>query len=197
VFPEKLRFSIYQKFSMLDSGYEKLNQILVSILENETSALRLEKYDKALRFLKKNKMGVFSPEFREIWLENDANGNKYFNFNGAFMPYYKNVEEMRYVFLDTFLFHVLLNDNYSSELVKRLEEYMPEGPYGCVMDDFDVTVKPRDVVIDAGAWIGDFSAYAAAKGAVSYAFEPTAGTFNMLQKTAELNRGGGGDLTRK
>jgi FkbM family methyltransferase len=51
----------------------------------------------------------------------------------------------------------------------------------------DVTIKPGDVVIDAGAWIGDFSAYAVTKGAVAYAFEPVQATFQLLSKTAELN----------
>jgi FkbM family methyltransferase len=51
-----------------------------------------------------------------------------------------------------------------------------------------VTVKAGDVVIDAGAWIGDFSAYAASKGACVYAFEPVTETYNILIKTAELNQ---------
>lgn len=197
VFSEKARFNIYQKFSILASEYEKLNKILVDILENENAAIRSKKHDKALLFLNKNKIGVISPEFREIWLEKAGTGNKYFNFDGAFIPYWNRTEELRYVFLDTFLFHVILNDNYSSELVEKLEEYMPEGPYSYITDGFDVTVKPGDIVIDAGAWIGDFSAYAAAKGGISYAFEPTSRTFNMLKKTAELNAelGGGGGFT--
>jgi FkbM family methyltransferase len=64
---------------------------------------------------------------------------------------------------------------------------MAEGPYGYTDGAFDVTVKSGDVVIDAGAWIGDFSAYAVSKGAVAYAFEPTKNTFDWLCKAAELN----------
>jgi tRNA G37 N-methylase Trm5 len=67
-----------------------------------------------------------------------------------------------------------------------------EGPYGYTDGDFDVTVKKRDVVIDAGAWIGDFSAYAASKGAITYAFEPANDTFQWLCKTRELNNVNGG-----
>ncbi|MDR1897680.1 MAG: FkbM family methyltransferase, partial [Prevotellaceae bacterium] len=52
---------------------------------------------------------------------------------------------------------------------------------------FDVTVKKDDIVIDAGAWIGDFSAYVASKGAMAYAFEPVNDTFHLLCKTASLN----------
>ncbi|MDR0409177.1 MAG: hypothetical protein LBH18_02100 [Spirochaetaceae bacterium] len=190
VFTEKTRFYIYQKFSLLSSDYEKLNRLLTGILENNANPS--EKHDKALQFLKKNKMGLISPEFREIWLEKDTERGKFFNFNGALIPYFRKAEEMRYVFLDTFLFHVLLNEDYSAELVEKLEGYMPEGPYSYQTSDFDVSVKQNDVVIDAGAWIGDFSAYAAAKGAAAHAFEPTATTFKMLQKTAELNSHGGG-----
>jgi FkbM family methyltransferase len=44
-------------------------------------------------------------------------------------------------------------------------------------------------VIDAGSFIGDFAAYAAARGAFCYAFEPVDATFEILEKTAELNGG--------
>jgi FkbM family methyltransferase len=45
------------------------------------------------------------------------------------------------------------------------------------------------VVIDAGAWIGDFSAYANSKGAIVYAFEPVEEIYNILCETQKLNRG--------
>jgi FkbM family methyltransferase len=69
---------------------------------------------------------------------------------------------------------------------------MEEGPYGYIDGDFDVTVKEKDVVIDAGAWIGDFAAYAAyaaSKGATVYAFEPVEDSYNVLCKTQKLNKG--------
>ena len=56
-----------------------------------------------------------------------------------------------------------------------------------VNNKVNVTVKPGDIVIDAGSWIGDFAAYASVKGATVYAFEPTETTFELLKKTAELN----------
>lgn len=59
--------------------------------------------------------------------------------------------------------------------------------YGLVNDTVNVTVCSGDIVIDAGAWIGDFSAYASICGATAYAFEPTPQTFDLLLKTAELN----------
>ena len=64
---------------------------------------------------------------------------------------------------------------------------MVEGLYGVVNNKVNVTVKPGDIVIDAGSWIGDFAAYASVKGATVYAFEPTETTFELLKKTAELN----------
>jgi hypothetical protein len=194
--PEKIRFMIYQRFSLLSSGYEKLTQMLIEVLEDENSGFsKFEKFDEALNFLKKNKIGILSPEFRKIWLEKDTSKNYFYNFNGARLPYYggnRAYEDLRFVFIDTFLFSVLFNDDYSAALVEKLENDMPEGPYGYRDGDIDVTVKPGDVVIDAGAWIGDFSAYAASKGALSYAFEPTPALLKPLSKTAELNRGGGG-----
>jgi len=42
-------------------------------------------------------------------------------------------------------------------IVDILDLYMYEGPYGYADGSFDVSVKNGDVVIDAGAWIGDFS----------------------------------------
>jgi FkbM family methyltransferase len=194
--PAKIRFLIYQQFSLLSSEYEKLTGMLVDIMEDESAGFyESGKKDEALKFLKKNKMGIISPQLHEIWLQNDSENTSVFNFNGAFLPYSKDnfvMEDLRYVFIDTFLFSLLLKDNYSAALVKKLEKYMPEGPYSYADSGFDVTVKPGDTVIDAGAWIGDFSAYSAAKGATCYAFEPSVSIFKILQKTAALNTHGGG-----
>ena len=66
---------------------------------------------------------------------------------------------------------------------------MPEGPYGYRDGGFDVTVKKGDIVIDSGAWIGDFAALAACYGAETYAFEPVESSFKMLAKTTRLNGG--------
>jgi FkbM family methyltransferase len=71
--------------------------------------------------------------------------------------------------------------------MEQTDEFLTEGVY-CYKDgDFDIRVKKGDVVIDAGANIGDFSAYAASKDAVCYAFEPTKSIFEKLQITAEYN----------
>ncbi|MDR3347529.1 MAG: FkbM family methyltransferase [Helicobacteraceae bacterium] len=91
------------------------------------------------------------------------------------------------VFEDTFLFSAYYNDKYEKSLVEQIDPFMSEGPYGYTDLPFDVTVKEGDIVIDAGDWIGDFSAYAASKNALCYAFEPTSETYRILCQTAELN----------
>jgi hypothetical protein len=194
----KARFRILQSFSLLSNTLNEYSETLIALLE-EPGSYDFDKKEEVLKFLKKTKFGTHSPEFPEIWLQKVSASNSVFNFNGAFLPYDKelDMETLSFIFLDTFLFSLLFNDDYSAALVKRLDKVMGEGPYGYTADGFDVTVKRGDVVIDAGAWIGDFSAYAAAKGAFAYAFEPTAKTFGLLQKTAELNtnEGGGGGFT--
>jgi hypothetical protein len=198
----KMRLRIFRRFHQRFSliPIENLNKKLIAILEKEPHLIAgLEKNEEVLKLLKKNKLAAVSPEFPEIWLQKSAGGETVFNFNGAVLPRLSNehIDSFQWVFADTFLFSVLFNDNYSAELVERLEGLMPEGPYGYTAENFDVTVKTGDVVIDAGAWIGDFSAYAAARGAKAYAFEPALTTFNGLQKTADLNNnfGGGGIFT--
>jgi FkbM family methyltransferase len=70
-----------------------------------------------------------------------------------------------------------------------MEYHGMEAPY-CYKDgDFDVTIKENDIVIDAGASIGEFSAYVAYKKAKCYAFEPVEKRYKELCKTAELNQG--------
>jgi FkbM family methyltransferase len=129
--------------------------------------------------------------FCNKWLKKE-NGKSYFDFNGAKLPDISNsvliTDTLAQIFDDIFLFHCSYNDNYDKNLVEKLDRVMHEGPYGYVDNAFDVTVKKNDVVIDAGAWIGDFSAYAASKGAIVYAFEPVKDTFQWLCKTQSLNR---------
>jgi FkbM family methyltransferase len=127
------------------------------------------------------------------WLKRDGK-NSYFDFNGAKLPdISKSYEKMYHfagIFEDVLMFHCYLDDNYDKNTVNELDPYMDEGPYGYKDGIFDVTVKKDDIVIDAGAWIGDFSAYAATKGATVYAFEPVDETFRYLCETAKLNNTG-------
>ncbi|GHT86273.1 hypothetical protein FACS1894137_11600 [Spirochaetia bacterium] len=134
----------------------------------------------------------FAKSFKKKWLRKE-NDKSFFNFNGAILPdITEDVEKtnlLMVIFEDIFFISCFLNDNYEKSIVRRLDKYMPEGPYCYYDGDFNVTVKSKDIVIDAGAWVGDFSAYAASKGASVYAFEPEQEIFNLLNKTAELNNG--------
>jgi len=124
--------------------------------------------------------------FDRRWLRTGAGGTRYYDFRGARVAY-----DPRYplykVFIDSLMVYCLHNDVYDRELARNMD-YMWEGAYGYTGDGVDVRVRPGDTVIDAGAWIGDFSAYAAAVGATAYAFEPTPDLFALLEQTATLNR---------
>jgi len=127
--------------------------------------------------------------FNKKWLKCEK-GQYFYNFNGALLPQLidrKDVSALKQVYEDVFLIPCRFNDNYDKKTVEFVDFFVPEGAYGYIDGDFDVSVKTGDVVIDAGAWIGDFSAYAAQKGATVYAFEPEKRNFEMLNKTKILN----------
>ena len=92
-----------------------------------------------------------------------------------------------YIYEDTFTSYVKYGDDYSEAVSGLCDKILNEGLYGLINDKVNVSVRPGDVVIDAGSWIGDFAAYASVKGASVYAFEPAESTFAILSKTAELN----------
>ena len=130
------------------------------------------------------------PPLTRFLKKNRQTGLHYFDFCGAKLPDIRGKKNiwwlMPYVFEDTFLVPCFYGDNHDKHIVEALDWYMNEGPYGYTDGDFDVTVKTGDVVIDAGAWIGDFSAYVAAKGAQVFAFEPVESTYQTLKETAAL-----------
>ncbi|MDR1346968.1 MAG: FkbM family methyltransferase [Prevotellaceae bacterium] len=135
---------------------------------------------------------VVCRQFKKKWLKQSGEA-RYFSFNGAKFPdisadKYNFCGLASYVFEDTFFIPCYHNDNHDKTLVERLDRYMHEGPYGYVDGAFNVTVREDDIVIDAGAWLGDFSAYAASKNATCYAFEPVVANFRTLCETAELNK---------
>ena len=114
--------------------------------------------------------------------------NEILDFNGIKLPeYHPKSFLLAHIYLDSFFIYCNYNDNYDSKLVDKLDWALPEGPYGYKNDKIDVRVKKRDIVIDAGAWIGDFSAYASVKGAKVYAFEPSKATIDYLKITQQLN----------
>jgi FkbM family methyltransferase len=87
------------------------------------------------------------------------------------------------IYADSIAVHHLFNDEYSEETVKMFENMGVEGPYGFEK----IKVESGDVVIDAGAYIGDWSAVAAQTGGKVYAFDPGPGVQQLLNKTASLN----------
>lgn len=157
----------------------------------------------ALNAIKQRKEKRLSEQLRKnndliikYFLKEGKEGKKYFDFCGAKLPDVSDIpffmDFLVSAFSDTFLIPYLFGDSYTEENLRLLDLLMPEGPYTFrdASKNFDVTVNPGDVVIDAGAWIGDFSAYAASRGAQVYAFEPSTETFPFLQRTAELNTSG-------
>jgi len=127
--------------------------------------------------------------FNKKWLKQE-NGQQFYDFNGARMPYIaerKSISALKQIFDDVFLIPCCFGDNHNKEIVECVDFYVPEGPYSYIDSDFDVSVKAGDIVIDAGAWFGDFSAYAAQKGATIYAFEPEKHNFDILNQTKQLN----------
>lgn len=118
--------------------------------------------------------------------------NGKYDFNGIYLPDVSNEygygNMMRYIYDDIFKIYVEYNDNYNWRLVDKIDKNIPEGVY-CYSgkNGEDINIKPGYTVIDAGAWIGDFSAYAAKKGAYVYAFEPLPKNIQYLEKTAEYN----------
>ncbi|GHV66919.1 hypothetical protein FACS1894199_11330 [Bacteroidia bacterium] len=161
---------------------------LVNFLKDTARWLRIPTSitSKVYKAMVKKKIVAYKNE----WLVQDDTGT-YFNINGAKLPDISGdpnqAVTLMSAFEDVFMVPYFFNDNHDKSVVEKVDKYMIEGPYGYTDGAFDVTVKKDDVVIDAGAWIGDFSAYAASKGAISYAFEPVEDTFQLLRKTEMLN----------
>jgi len=128
--------------------------------------------------------------FIDKYLRKDGLGRNYFDFGGALLPDLDDVylNALMEVFWDVFYIPLFHNDNYDKSIVDILDLHMKEGPYGYTDGNFDVSVKENDIVIDAGAYIGDFSAYSANKGAEVYAFEPVSAAFALLKSTVDLNK---------
>lgn len=116
-----------------------------------------------------------------------------FDFNGIYLPDFTmgeidNMKALYYTYKDVLSVYCEHNDNYFYKIVDKLDSKLPEGVYCYTgVNGEDITIKKGDTVIDAGAWIGDFSAYAAKKGANVYAFEPAKKQLEWLEKTAEWN----------
>ena len=122
---------------------------------------------------------------KECWHEEDSS----YHIGGMRFPAAGYEYEMGMGGMDADYYSYLhLNDRYDEEAVEICRRISGEEPYSLVNDKVNVTVEPGDIVIDAGSCMGDFAAYASLRGcSACYAFEPTARTFYVLKKTAELN----------
>lgn len=68
-------------------------------------------------------------------------------------------------------------------LLKKDLYIIGEGTY----EEFGVYIDSDDIVLDIGANMGIFSAYAASKGAKVYAFEPVPDALQILRQTIDIN----------
>ena len=92
------------------------------------------------------------------------------------------------VFEDIFWTYLKHDDCYEESSMNPYYDLLQEGTYCLRNDVVDVRVNAGDVVLDVGSWVGDFAAYASAKGATVYAFEPSENSYDYLLKTAKLNK---------
>ena len=176
-FAQKVIKVLTRKFSRVRYGQDTFGEFVLFFVD-QTCRVILRKNP---HFYSRRKVKKFSPLIKSdcyqikdarIPLLDEENQNVFF----------------AYVFEDTFYSYLYLDDSYSEEDVDKCDIFLYEGLYGLVNDKVNVTVQSGDVVIDAGSWIGDFAAYASAKGAGKiYAFEPLEPAFSYLKKTAELN----------
>lgn len=114
-----------------------------------------------------------------------------YDFNGIYIPElpFEYLYGLGTVYIDNFHIHCRFGNNYG---VIDLNEYdlLAEGPYCYPYDGNNVMIEQGDIVVDAGAWIGDFAAFAIKAGAQKvYAFEINNDNLKYLNKTAELNPG--------
>lgn len=150
-------------------------------------------FQRTFNRIKKSRDQRFCNEF----LKQKDGGETYFDFKGAKMAdfsMHKKLFDAFYgcVFIDTFTIPVYYENNHDAKLIKSIDPHMIDGAFGYIDKEqgLKVTVEPGDIVIDAGAWLGDFSAYCASQKATCYAFEPANDLFLWLEKTARLNEAG-------
>jgi len=134
---------------------------------------------------------ALSTKFAEKQLSPFLEGDKY-NFDGIYLPTPSNRGDMYgllCVIKDVLGVYLLNNDNYHWKYVDKLDRKLVEGVYCYSKPEIacEISINYGDTVLDIGAWMGDFSAYACKKGATVYAFEPLPSTLVLLEKTVMYN----------
>lgn len=115
-----------------------------------------------------------------------------FDLKGVFLPDIRSNDllfaGLSYTYNDIFNVHCEKSGDYSYKIVDPLDRRFPEGTYFYIgPNNENIVLKPGNIVIDAGAWIGDFSALAAhlvGKTGMVYAFEPSQQVMRWLKITA-------------
>lgn len=137
--------------------------------------------------LHKKRLNLTYIKMKQQYLHDDV-----FDFKGVLLPdisqNYNLLSELYWAYEDILFVYCRYNDNYNLDFINKLEPCMHEGTYHIKSEEIDMTIHPGDIVIDAGAWIGDYSAYASKKGAIVYAFECSPDTLKILQETVKLNQ---------
>ncbi|MDR0685041.1 MAG: hypothetical protein LBF83_07920 [Spirochaetaceae bacterium] len=113
----------FTRYTMARDARLKLGALTKTIIHGiEDNSIRFDKSAEVLEFLRAKPDGMMSPDFLKIWLE--GGDEPCFNFNGAKVPYLKDghpaMNDLVGVFSDTFLFHVLFDDDYGKNTVTML-----------------------------------------------------------------------------
>lgn len=115
-----------------------------------------------------------------------------FDLKGVFLPDIRS-NNLLFVGLshnynDLYKIHCENFGDYSYKIVDQLDKRISEGTYFYAGPNNEkIELKPGDIVVDAGAWIGDFSALAAhlvGETGKVYAFEPSQQVMKWLKITA-------------
>lgn len=106
-----------------------------------------------------------------------------YDFNGIRMPEtIGDKENLYWECLDNIAPHLFATESWETSRQEALNKALQDGTYIYG----NVRLQPGDVVIDAGANLGFFAAYAAYKGCVVHAFEPDRRNRECLRETAGL-----------
>jgi FkbM family methyltransferase len=118
------------------------------------------------------------------------------DYCGIKLPLIPGTPTNRYseLIYDCFAGYLFNGDKWDKEFCNKIDKTAPEGVYCYTDGDIDITIHSGDVILDLGAWYGDFSAYAAKVGATAYAFEPDSANQEIIRQTIELNSDASGKI---